>query len=350
MKIRRFSRGEYPNPDEVRMTLGEHLDELRSRMIRAIVGLLLGAVICFFFIEHVFAFLCYSLFVVLERNGYDPKLISLNPAEIFITYLKVSIIVGFIISAPYSLVQLWGFIAAGLYPRERKWVRRFVPVSITLFFTGAGFLLLIVIPLLLNFLLFYSTELPDISKFMPSWTLPISSVEPIDVPDSNIYWPTTQTTDVFKSDLPTTQPIPVFESDPEDIPDGIAWLNRSKWEIRYRFNDQTYIATRLKNADERNQLEPNMRISEYVMFVLHLAAAFGIGFQVPVIVAFLASVGIASSSEMARLRRYVWFGMAIAAAIFTPPDIASMLFLLLPMAFLFEVGLLAARYIERERS
>ena len=319
------------------MTLGEHLEELRSRLIRAVVGLLLGAVICYNFIGYVLAFLCYPMFVILERNGYETKLTFLNPAENFITHIKVSIIVGFIISAPYGLVQLWGFVAAGLYSHERKWVRRFVPVSIALFFTGAVFLLLIVSPLLLNFLISYRTELPDISKYMPSWTLPVSSVKAIDIPDSDTRWP-------------ATQPIATFENDPEDIPDGVAWLNRSTWEIRYRFNGHTYISTRLKEVERRNQLEPNMRIADYVMFVLQLAAAFGIGFQVPVIVAFLASVRIISSGDMARFRRHVWFGMSIAAAVVTPPDVASMLFLLIPMALLFEVGLFAARFIEREHS
>ncbi|UCD30431.1 MAG: twin-arginine translocase subunit TatC [Planctomycetota bacterium] len=86
------------------------------------------------------------------------------------------------------------------------------------------------------------------------------------------------------------------------------------------------------------------------MFVLHLAAAFGIGFQVPVVVAFLASLGIATAGDMARLRRYVWFGMAILSAFITPPDVTSMLFLLLPMALLFEVGLIVAKFIEKSRS
>jgi sec-independent protein translocase protein TatC len=70
---------------------------------------------------------------------------------------------------------------------------------------------------------------------------------------------------------------------------------------------------------------------------------------VPVVVAFVAMIGVASAAQMGTMRRYVWFGMAIVAAIVTPPDVGSMLFLLVPMALLYEVGLIAARFLERER-
>ncbi|HON68712.1 MAG TPA: twin-arginine translocase subunit TatC, partial [Phycisphaerae bacterium] len=81
------------------------------------------------------------------------------------------------------------------------------------------------------------------------------------------------------------------------------------------------------------------------------AAAFGIGFQVPVVVAFLAVLGIFSADEMARFRRHVILIMAIAAAVFTPsPDPFSMMLLLLPMVGLFEAGLFVARRIERSRA
>jgi len=334
----RRKKDKYTDPDDVRMTLGEHLEELRSRLIRAIVGVLSGAILCFIFSRYVLAFLCSPIFAVLEKHGYDSEMSFLSPAENFITHLKVSIIVGFIISAPYSLMQVWGFVSAGLYKHERKWVRRFVPVSIALFFTGAGFFLLIVSPPLLNFLITFKTDLPNIAKYMPKWTMPAVGIDPIDTVENDQPEP-----------VPSSQPVPAFEKDPETWPDGVPWLNKANREIRYRFKDKIF-ATRLKEVGGNKKIKPEMRVAEYVMFILHLAAAFGIGFQVPVIVSFLATVGIASSKDMARLRRYVWFGMSVAAAFFTPPDVASMLFLLIPMALLYEVGLIAARIIESKRS
>ncbi len=321
-------------PDEVRMTLGEHLEELRSRIIRALLALFVGAMVCYMFSGQIIGFLTSPMFAVLRQQGCDVRMVATNPAENFITSLKVSFIVGFIVSAPYSLVQIWGFVAAGLYQRERKWVRRFAPASIILFFTGAAFLLLVVSPLLLNFLVAYQNELPDYG-FLPEWL--IGTREPLKVEETYDQWP-------------TTQPMPMFESDPADAPPGVPWINLQAQEMRIRIGEVDYTVTHLKDIKRQNRVEPMMRISEYVVFILQLAAAFGIGFQVPVVVAFVATLGIATAAQMGSLRRYIWFGMALVAACITPPDVTSMLMLLIPMAGLLEIGLLVARFIERERA
>ena len=318
------------------MALGEHLEELRSRLIRAVIGLLLGAILCYAFSDYVLGLLMWPVFATLRAHGLPATLSYLTPAEAFLTDLKVSFIVGFILSAPYSLTQIWGFVAAGLYPRERKWIRRFVPVSIALFFTGAGFLLLVATPLLLDFLVSYRQDLPDLERYIPTSRLvPGLQSPPPPVPSDQIHWP-------------TSQPIVELPGDPQDPPAGFLWYNRTANEVRIQFDQHTYTLAHLTDVTRHNKIEPMFRISEYVIFVLQLAAAFGIGFQVPVVVAFVATLGIATASQMSQARRYVWFGMAIVAAVVTPPDITSMLFLLGPMAVLYEIGLLAARLIERE--
>ena len=94
-----------------------------------------------------------------------------------------------------------------------------------------------------------------------------------------------------------------------------------------------------------------IKIQEYLIFILQMAAAFGGGFQVPVIVALIATIGVASAKQMAKARKYVWFGIAVAAALITPtPDATTMMFLMVPMVLLFEAGLIAARIIEKERA
>ena len=119
--------------------------------------------------------------------------------------------------------------------------------------------------------------------------------------------------------------------------------------LRTRIGDRTYVVGQLKEAN-KNRLTPMIRIQEYLIFMLQMAAAFGLGFQVPVVVAVLATLGIASSKTMGRVRKYVWFGIAVGAAVITPsPDVTSMLLLFVPMVLLYEAGLLAARLIERER-
>jgi sec-independent protein translocase protein TatC len=342
MALRRLRHPQYPDPDEVRMTLGEHLEELRSRLIKAIVALFIGSVVVYIFSDYVMGFLCAPIFKVLEQNDYPAQLNYLTPAEAFLTDIKVSLIVGIIITAPYSLTQIWGFVAAGLYPHERRWVHRFAPVSIVLFFVGALFLLIVVSPMLLNFLVSYRTTLPNMGKWMPNFGI-TSSREILggDEEDKESAPPEV-------SALP--KGIPAFKTDPTgEWPEGVPWLNRTEWQIRIRYGDEVYKLPRLVAVDSRPRVMPLPRISEYILFILHLSAAFGIGFQVPVVVAFIAAVGISNSREMAKLRRYVWLGMAVGSAIITPPDVTSMIFLLVPMALLYEVGLFAARFIEAER-
>jgi len=321
------------NPDDVRMTLGEHLEELRTRVIRALVALAVGAVLCYIFIDPIMGFLTSPVFAVYRQHGIEPAMLALNPAEPFMTDLKVAIIVGFILSAPYSLWQIWAFIAAGLYMHERKWVYRFAPTSIALFFAGAFFLLFVVSPLLLDFLLSYRQTLPNYQT--TSWLL--GKIPSIKENQPQATWP-------------TTQPMMSVEKDPAEPPEGVPWINLQDRDLRIHYGDKTYTIGHLMETSNQNRLNPMMRLSEYIIFILQLAAAFGLSFQVPVAGAFVATLGIASAAQMAGLRRYIWFTMAIAAAVVTPTtDVTSLCLLLVPMMGLLEIGLLAARLIERGR-
>lgn len=333
------------NPDEIRMTLGEHLEELRSRLIRALVALVIGAIICYSFIDYVLAFLVWPIFTIYRKHGFsETALKTLSPAEGFMTTLKVAIIVGVIISAPYSIAQIWGFVAAGLYPHERRWVRLFAPASIALFFIGALFLIIVVSPVLLDFLLTYQTELPNIEWAMPSFLVKATQPEPMEIEYSP---PGFGTATQPAGHLPA---LPAYAQDPKNPPEGVLWLNRTEREIRIRLGGKTFTCSNLKELGAKNRIVPDMRLGEVVPFVLQMAAAFGLGFQVPIVVAFLALVGIFSSSDMAHYRRHVIFIMAVLAAVVTPPDPGSMVMLLLPMVGLFEAGLVAARIIERRRA
>jgi sec-independent protein translocase protein TatC len=347
------------NPDDVRMTLGEHLEELRSRLIRAILALAVGAVICFIYSDEVLAFLCAPIFAILREQGYPQELPFFNPAEAFMISIKVSIIVGFILSAPYGLTQIWGFVAAGLYIHERKWVRRFAPASIILFFVGALFLLLIVSPVLYRFLLSYQTHLPDRTGLFPAFLWRGTGRPAMKTDQKDTTWPAESSGPAAsRPEAPASMPssrdlahIPAFEKDPKDPPEGVPWLNTTARRIHIRYGDKVYSWTSLSEVDEGPKLRPDIRISENIIFMLELSAAFGITFQIPVIVAFLAAVGIVSAAQMAGMRRYIWFGMSIAAAVITPTtDVASMMLMMVPMVLLFEVGLWVARILERGRS
>jgi len=256
----------------------------------------------------------------------------------FTMQMAASFGVGFILSAPYGLYQIWAFVAAGLYPREQGFVRRFVPVSIALFLAGCAFFLVIVMPALMNFLIGFMQTVPS---FDPGGTLfgnRFVEVRPA-IPAN----PTT---------LPTTLPsnLPAFEEDPPDAPNGSLWVNLTRHALRIRIGGGTYTIP-IKPADQENAIRPNFSMRNTIDFTMQMAASFGVGFQVPVVVAFLATLGIASAATMAKSRRVTWFVMSIAAAVFTPStDPTTMLLLLIPMALLFEAGLFAARLIERRKA
>ena len=104
-----------------------------------------------------------------------------------------------------------------------------------------------------------------------------------------------------------------------------------------------------EKTDLADTLRSAFGLQFYVSFVLSLALAFGIAFELPVVVVFLAMTRIVPTRVMARSRRYVIFGIFVSTALLTPPDVVSQILLALPMIVLFEAGLLAAKLMERGR-
>jgi len=238
------------NPDEVRMTLGEHLEELRSRLIRILAATLIGAVVCYIFVDHIIGVLNWPVYTVLENLGLKPQMIITNLPEAFLTDLKISGISGLILAAPYALYQLWGFVAAGLYSHERRWVQRFAPVSVFLFYLGVIFLIVVVNPILTNFLLTYRTEFPDYGKHL-NWILKDKQI--ISVEDRQ-----KAAEDNAATQSATTQPafpaIPAYEEDPKNPPSNMLWINLSKGDLRLSFQNKIYKFGDIQETAKRNRL------------------------------------------------------------------------------------------------
>ncbi len=114
--------------------------------------------------------------------------------------------------------------------------------------------------------------------------------------------------------------------------------------------DQGLLMTPLESAKSTGAVTSQFSLQFYISFVLSLALAFGLAFELPVVVVFLSLTGIVSAAQMGKARRYVIFGIVVAAAVFTPPDVISQILLAIPMMALFEGGLLAARLLERGRT
>ena len=150
-----------PEDDLPRMTLSEHLEELRGRLFRSVIAIVAAMVVAFLFYEEIFVAAKQPFVDVMTRHGLTPSLHALEPGEGFIQVLKIVFLVGMVSVSPYVLWQMWGFIAAGLYDNEKRQVRIFFPVSIVLFALGLMVAYFILIPFGFNFLVGIELQLEN---------------------------------------------------------------------------------------------------------------------------------------------------------------------------------------------
>ena len=144
-----------------KMSFLAHLDELRQRIIYAVISIAVGFVIAFFFINRIFDFIMRPLQQLLPPGG---TLIFTEPSEAFILYIKIALIGGLLLASPAVMAQVWLFIAPGLYANEKKWAIPFVLMSSFFFVSGAAFSHYVVFPLTWRFFASFTT---DILTFMP---------------------------------------------------------------------------------------------------------------------------------------------------------------------------------------
>ncbi len=176
------------------------------------------------------------------------RLATMNITEAFMVYLKVSALTGLVISSPYVFWQIWMFIAAGLYPHEKKLVNVYLPFSLFLFIFGVLVCQFLVMPRAIEAMLWFNE-----------------------------------------------------------------WLG----------------------------LDADLRLNEWLGFALMMPLVFGVSFQTPLVMMFAHRIGMVTAQTYRDKRRIAWFGMAVFAALITPSlDAMSMLFLWVPMGALYEFGIL----------
>jgi len=146
---------EAPAPEaEVRMTIWEHLEELRRRIVRAALGVLAGTIVAWVFRVEILAWLVIPYQRVwTERFHKELLLQTLAPADAFLGYLEQSLTAGIIASAPIIFYQLWSFISPGLYKKEKRLIVPFVFFSSTLFLSGVAFAYYVAFPFTFNYFL-----------------------------------------------------------------------------------------------------------------------------------------------------------------------------------------------------
>ncbi len=135
-----MSENEEDNIGERRMTLADHLDELRRRLIRAILGLVAGAALGMIFAREVIFLLTRPYYKALESIHQPAEpLTVLTAGGGFDIWMRVALYCGAILAGPWIIYQIWGFVSAGLYPREKRFVQYSIPFSVLLFLGGAAF-------------------------------------------------------------------------------------------------------------------------------------------------------------------------------------------------------------------
>lgn len=229
-----------------------HLLELRDRLLRIVVVVIGVFVVLFFYpgANKLYTLLAHPLLMNLPKGG---QMIATEVTTPFFVPMKVAAMAAFLISLPYVLYQLWGFIAPGLYAHEKRFALPVVISGTVLFFVGMAFAYFVVFPVVFGFI--------------------------------------THT-----------------------APQGVAVMTD---------------------------------IGKYLDFVLTLFMAFGITFEVPVVVVLLVKMGLVSVAKLKEIRPYMIVGAFVVGAIFTPPDVVSQFMLAMPLWLLYELGILVSGFVSK---
>ena len=225
-----------------------HLFELRDRVIKAVLAIILVFVCLVYWAPDIFHIFAQPLLKALPEGG---KMIVTDVTGSFFVPMKVTMLVAFLIALPVVMYQIWAFIAPGLYLHERKLILPLVISSYSLFLVGMAFA--------------YFLVFPSVFNFMASYNAPLGA-------------------------------------------------------------------------------EMSTDIDNYLSFAMTTFLAFGITFEVPVVVVVLVRMGMVPLAKLKEIRPYVIVGAFVISAIVTPPDVLSQLLLAVPMTLLYELGLLIARF------
>jgi sec-independent protein translocase protein TatC len=304
------------DPDDFRMSIGEHLEELRKRLFFGLIGFVVSFVIWFLLGDRALAVFLRPLQIAFDRAHLQQQVYYTEAAEPFMTYIRVSMVLGFAMASPWLVYQLWLFVASGLYPRERKYITKYLPLSIALLITGMLCLYFYVLPLMLEFFLLFHIANP----IRVGHGYPVNSA---------------------------TQPslIQMVHGNPKGFVPGTVWFDVDYGLLKVGLapDDVRIIA-----FGSGTLVSPMITLSTYIDMVVEMLLSFGLAFQMPLVVLALNKIGIVDLPTLRKFRRVVYFSMSIVAAVIVPDVATGMIALLVPLILLYELGILLAAWSERK--
>lgn len=260
----------------------EHLAELRTRLIRAVMAFLVGMIICFTFGSALLDFLLEPIENTMRNLGNpNPVMQYTAPQEYFFTLVRISMVFGLGLSFPVIATQLWRFVAPGLYKNEQSAFLPFLIASPLLFILGAAFAHYVVTPLAMAFFLGFA----DTASLLAAIT---------------------------------------------GTGDG---LNTELGEA----------------ASTGVSIVFNGKVNETLDITLKLIVAFGLCFQLPVLLTLMGKAGLVSAEGLGGVRKYAMVGILVLAALVTPPDVITQVILFVVVYGLYEISILLVRQVDKKR-